>query len=197
MAQPPGTTRVIARVIDLLGGPERAREVTDTEFREMVARWNQDTDAIGRILWAHLYVEHYLTEFLGYANPRLESIADARLSFKQKLALLNTSSPAVAELKPGIAQLNRIRNRLAHRLNSLIEPADSHVFLAAPMFSSMRLVSLGRPATTLTPIELLEQFSLHAANILAGEFDSFSKAFEQALQDERELGDVYQETPPN
>ena len=190
MGLPHDTQKVIARTIELLGGPARAREITDNEFGEMVTRWEQDTDAIGRILRAHLYVEHYLTEFISHANPRLGSVANARLSFNQKLALLDTSSPAVAELKPGIAQLNKIRNRLAHRLSSAIEPADSHVFLAAPMFSSMRFVALGRPATTLTPIELLEQFSLHAANVLAGEFNSFSKAFGQARQEEKERGDA-------
>ena len=168
----------------------RAREVTDNEFKEMVARWNQNTDVIGRILRAHMYVEHYLTEFIRQANPRLRSVAKAKLSFNQKLVLLDTNSPAVAELKPGIAKLNKIRNRLAHRLSYAIEPADCHVFLAAPMFTSMRFVALGRPATTLAPIDLLEQFALHAANILEGEFNSFSKAFGQALQEKKERGDA-------
>lgn len=190
MATSHDTSRVIARTIELLGGPERAREVTDTEFGEMVTRWKQDTDIIGRILRAHLYVEHYLTEFIRHANPRLGSVPEARLTFNQKLTLLDAGSPAIAELKPGIAQLNKIRNRLAHRLSSAIEPNDRQVFLAAPMFSSMRFVALGRPATTLASIELLEQFALHTANILAGEFNSFSKAFGQALQEEKERGDA-------
>jgi len=60
MGIPRDTDRVIARTIELLGGPERARQVTDAEFGEMVTRWNQDTDVIGRILRSHLYVEHYL-----------------------------------------------------------------------------------------------------------------------------------------
>lgn len=190
MTSPHDTARVISRTVELLGGPDRAREITDLEFGEMVSRWNQDTDVIGRILRSHLYVEHYLTEFIRHANPRLGSVADARLTFSQKLALLDTRSPAVAELKPGIAQLNKIRNRLAHRLSAAIETADTQVFLSAPMFSSMRFVALGRPPETLTPIELLEQFALHAASILAGEFSSFSKAFGQALQEEKARDDA-------
>ena len=190
MIRPHDTNRVVARTIELLGGPARARETTDREFGEMVTRWNQDTDVIGRILRSHLYVEHYLTESIRHANPRLGSIAEARLTFSQKLVLLDSKSPAVAELKAGIAQLNKIRNRLAHRLSSAIEPSDAQVFLAAPMFSSMRSVALGHSPTTLQPIKLLEQFALHAANILAGEFNSFSKAFGQALQEEAERGDA-------
>lgn len=190
MPHPPDTARVVARTVELLGGPDRAREITDQEFGEMGRKWDQDTDAIGRILRAHLYVEHYLTEFIRHANPRLGSIGDAKLSFGQKWALLDTKTPAIAELKPGIAQLNKIRNRLAHRLSAAIEPADSKVFLAAPMFSSMRFVALGRSPSTLEPIELLEQFALHAANVLTGEFSSFSIAFGQALQEEKGRGDT-------
>ena len=132
MSAPYDVERVVARTVELLGGPDRAREVTDTEFGDMVTRWEQDVDAIGRILRSHLYVEHYLTEFIRHANPRLGSIAEARLSFNQKLALLDTNSPGVAELKPGIAQLNKIRNRLAHRLSFAILPADTQVFDLAP-----------------------------------------------------------------
>ena len=190
MQHPPDTAKVIARTVELLGGPDQAREITDKEFGEMGRRWDQNTDAIGRILRSHLYVEHYLTEFIRHANPRLGSIGDAKLSFGQKLALLDTKTPAVAELKPGIAQLNKIRNRLAHRLSASIEPADCQVFLAASMFSSMRFVALGRYPSTLEPIELLEQFALHSANVLTGEFSSFSRAFGQALQEATGRGDT-------
>jgi hypothetical protein len=190
MSAPYDVERVIARTIELLGGSDRARTVTDAEFGEMVTRWDQDVDAIGRILRSHLYVEHYLTEFIRHANPRLGSISEARLSFNQKLALLDTKSPGLAELKPGIAQLNKIRNRLAHRLSSEILPADAQVFLAAPMFSSMRFIALGRSPKTLGPLELLEQFALHSANILAGEFNSFSKAFGQALEESKVQDDA-------
>jgi hypothetical protein len=175
------TTALAARTIELLGGPERAKEVADKEFGEMVARWDQDVDAIGRILRAHLYVEHYLTEFLRNANPRLGSLAEAKLSFAQKLALLDTQSPAIADLKPGIAHLNKIRNRLAHRLSAAIEPADASVFLSASFFVSMRIAAQGKAPSSQVPLEVLEQFSLHSAHILSGEFSAFGAAFSQAL----------------
>jgi hypothetical protein len=185
MSAPYDVEMVIARTIELLDGPDRARAVTDAEFGDMVTRWDQDVDAMVRILRSHLYVEHCLTEFICHANPRLGSISEARLTFNQKLALLDTKSPGVAELKPGIAQLNKIRNRLAHRLSSELLPAEAQVFLAAPMFSSMRFVALGHSPKTLAPLEILEQFALYSANILAGEFSSFSKAFGQALEESK------------
>jgi hypothetical protein len=85
----PDSKRVAERTIEILGGPDKFREITNTEFGEMQRRWNQDIDAIGRILRSHLYVEHYLSEYLEKANPRLGSVVKARLSFAQKLKLLD------------------------------------------------------------------------------------------------------------
>lgn len=92
MQNPPDTAKVIARTVELLGGPDQAREITDKEFGEMGRRWDQNTDAIGRILRSHLYVEHYLTEFIRHANPRLGSIGDARLGFSPKWVLPPTEN---------------------------------------------------------------------------------------------------------
>ena len=190
MPRPKNVDRVIDRTLELLGGPERAREITDREFGEMVERWNQDVDGIGRILRAHLYVEHYMTEYVRHANPRLGSIAEARLTFSQKLALLDDALVGVSEIKPGIAQLNKIRNRLAHRLSAQLQSTDVAAFLAAPMFTSMREVATGRSMSSRPPIEVLELFAQHAAHVLAGEFNSFAKAFGQALTEDKERGDA-------
>jgi hypothetical protein len=190
MTRPYNVDKVIDRTLELLGGPERAREITDRDFGEMAQRWNQDVDAIGRILRAHLYVEHYMTEYVRHANPRLGSIADARLSFNQKLALLDDALVGVSEIKPGIAQLNKIRNRLAHRLCVQLESKDVAPFLAAPMFTSMREVATGRSTSSLPPLEVLELFAQHAAHILAGEFNSFARAFGQALKEDKERSDA-------
>lgn len=175
------TEAVIARTVELLGGPNRAREVTDAEFHDMQRRWNQDVDLMGRILRAHLYVEHFLSEHIKHANPRLGSLATARLSFAQKLHLMDSASPGLVRLKPGIARLNKIRNRLAHNLSAAIEPDDLTVFLQAPFFATMRFVALGRPLSTLAPVEIMEQFAQFAAHSLSGEYGAFSKAFGQAV----------------
>lgn len=97
MSRPKNIDRVIERTIELLGGADRASEKTDREFGEMVERWGQDVDAIGRILRAHLYVEHYLTDYIQHANPRLGSTAKARLSFNHKLALFDDGLTGVSE----------------------------------------------------------------------------------------------------
>lgn len=173
---------VIARTVELLGGTERFREITDAEFHEMEARWKQDTDAIGRILRAHLYVEHYLTEHLENANPRLGSVRSARLSFAQKLALLDSEHPARASLKGGIAHLNKIRNRLAHNLDAQVTEEDSKIFTNSGLFGSM-IAAANSISTNSPPIEIMERFAQFAANSLTSEFSAFGVAFGKALEE--------------
>jgi len=183
------TEAAIARTVELLGGTDRFRETTDIEFREMERRWKQDTDAIGRILRAHLYVEHYLTEHLQKANPRLDGIRKARLSFAQKLALLESEHPAHAGLKGGISHLNKIRNRLAHNLNAELTNADAQVFLHSGLFGSMMAAS-GTFDAESPPMDIMEKFAQFAANSLISEFSAFGLAFGQALDEAKASGRV-------
>lgn len=176
------TQAVIARTIELLGGPERARQVTDDEFHSMERRWNQDTSSMGRILRAHLFVEHYLTEHIEKANPRLGNLRSARLSFSQKLQLLDDRNPAQASLKEGIARLNKIRNRLAHNLDATVTKQDAESFLSSGLFSSMMAVAHELSVDS-PPIEVMERFAQFAANSLTSEFSAFGAAFAQALDE--------------
>ena len=60
---PPNEIEFIAtRALELMGGREKAFAAMEADYDAMKERWNQDTDSIGRILRAHLYLEHYLTE---------------------------------------------------------------------------------------------------------------------------------------
>lgn len=183
MATSPDPKRVIDLTIEILGGIDKAREVTDAEFGEKQRRWNQDVAAIGRILRSHLYVEHYLTEYLEKANPRLGLVSKARLTFAQKLELIDPTDQRLIELLPGIKRLNTIRNRLAHRLSASVTSEDANVFLRARSFKALR-DELARPGTaSQDPLDILEQFARYASEALNNEFSSLGKAFGQALND--------------
>ena len=173
---------LVARTVELLGGTERFREISDSEFHEMEARWKQDTDAIGRILRAHLYVEHYLTEHLEKANPRLGSRRLASLTFARKLALLDSEHPARTSLKDGIAHLNKIRNLLAHNLDAQVTEEDAKIFTNSGLFGSMMAAS-NRISTNSPPIEIMERFAQFAASSLTSEFSAFGVAFGKALDE--------------
>ena len=128
----------VKRVIDKYGGREAARNALLHSFAEMRTRWEQDTGVIGRILRSHLFVEHYLQTYIIARNPNLPSVADARLSFTQTLALAKLDESLLAELRPGIKRLNIVRNRLAHNLRAEITEDDAQSFLSAKMFVAMR-----------------------------------------------------------
>lgn len=182
MSQFPDKEIVINRTLELLGGPDRARQVIDAEFDSMTKRWNQDVESIGRILRAHLYLEHYMTEYLEKSNPRLGSLSDARLSFNQKVLLLD-ANPSLIDLIPGIKRLNTVRNRLAHQLTAIVREEDAAVFLEAGFFKAMRDEG-GKPnLPSQNPLDILEEFAQHASVRFSSEFGEFSKAFAQALRE--------------
>lgn len=184
MTAPKFDAEAAARMtIEVLGGREKAFALIDKEFGEISARWHQDVVAIGRLLRAHLYVEHYLTEFLEKANPRLGPIDHARLSFAQKLNLLG-SEPRLQQVVPGIRRLNQIRNRLAHNLDARVTDDDAQVFLSDGYFKAMRIEG-AKPRTPSTdPMDILDAFAQHASTRLTHEFSILGNAFSEAYDNQ-------------
>ena len=183
MTKFPDSTRVVQRTLELLGGVERTKEITDDEFGEMTRRWNQDIESMGRILRAHLYVEYYMTEYLEKSNPKLGSVGEARLTFAQKVSLLDSRDPRIQEVIEGVKRLNTIRNRLAHRLNAMVTTDDSAIFLHAPYFEAMREARANPGVPSDDPLDVLEDFALHATHAFTHKFSLIGKAFAQALEE--------------
>lgn len=166
--QTPSPESVARHLIKLLGGHEEAFRLLDAGFQEVTRRWAQDTAKIGRILRAHLFVEHFLTEYLQAKNPDLGSLDDARVTFAQKIPLINTDEPRIAYLLPGIRRLNTIRNRIAHSLHADVIQDDANVFLQIQLFSALRNASAKRSqrAPSSDPIDIMEEFAVHAGSLL-------------------------------
>jgi hypothetical protein len=138
----PTPEAVAKHVIRLMGGHEKAFQVFDADFNEIRSRWEQDTTTIGRILRAHLFVEHFLTLYLQRRNPELGSLEGARASFSQKVALIDNGNPGTAYLLPGIRRLNSIRNRIAHTLHAEVTEDDVKAFLQIDMFRACKTKAL-------------------------------------------------------
>lgn len=175
--------KVTARAMELLGGREAFFSAADKEQGEINLRWNQNVDMIGRILRAHLFVEHYLTEYLSKANPRLGSMATARIAFAQKLALLDASNPDIEPILPGVKRLNAIRNRLAHNLSAQVTKEDSEVFLSCGRFAALRAAKANEETLGNSPLDILEDFARHTSLVLTYEFGVVSRAIEQAIRE--------------
>ena len=185
----PSPEAVVKHVIRLMGGHEKAFQVFDADYRDTTTRWEQDTVAIGRILRAHLFVEHFLTEYLRAGNPELGLLEDARVSFSQKMALVGNMTPSTGYLLPGILRLNSIRNRIAHTLRAEVTDEDVRAFLQIDIFRAMRDESARRRSGTpsMDPIVVLEEFAIHAGISLhasaSRQADVWSEAFRAAEEE--------------
>lgn len=181
--------RVVERTIDMLGGYDNFKQVSDAEFKDMKHRWDLDTVRIGRILRSHLYTEYYLTRHIEKANPRLGDLSNGRLTFSQKISLLDTKEKHFKELTAGLRQINSIRNRLAHRLDAVLTESDVQVFLSNKMFNAIRVEAAKPNTPSPEPIDILEKYAQYAAHLLANEFSKISIALSKAIRHESTQND--------
>jgi len=92
-----------------------------TEMNDMfLGLINQPHDYIGRVLKCHLVVEHFLTKFL-HDYYKIERLDNLKLRFAQKAEMIPQNGLSASFVRPGIIQLNRVRNKCGHDLNSSIE----------------------------------------------------------------------------
>ena len=167
-----------------MGGHEKCVNAIEHELEETRKRWDQDINIIGRILRAHLFVEYYLTKCLESTNPKLGSMENARLSFLQKVNLIDNTNLLILDLIQGIKHLNKIRNRIAHNLSIFLTQEDASIFLSSQYFKEMRneiakSEKLGDPSND--PIIVLEEFSLFVGSSLV--LTPLGKAFGTALEE--------------
>jgi hypothetical protein len=183
MSEPDPNT-VAKHLIDLLGGRDSAFQKLDQEYKRLIEAWDQDAQSIGTILRAHLFVEHFLTEYLRAKNPNLGSLDGARLSFAQKLSLVDVDCSEIGDLLPGIRHLNRVRNRIAHSLHADISPDDANVLLTSGLFRAMREASAKGTSRVLStePLDVMDDFALHAGNRLQATVSDTSALWAEAIR---------------
>lgn len=91
---------------------------------EIFALLNRQLDELGTILKCHLIIENYIDRYLMAAYPTVVAWEQVRLSFSQKLELINCKSTPVAIYYPAIKCLNSIRNKFSHRISYQVERKD-------------------------------------------------------------------------
>ena|ERR1039457_7252060 len=92
----------------------------DSHNKHFLRLAKADHDLIGRVLKTHLIIENFLNSFLT-KHYGISDLADAKLSFYQKAKLLPDGASSSAFVKPGILQLNSVRNKFGHTLEFKIE----------------------------------------------------------------------------
>lgn len=122
-----------------------------------LAEANHET--IGRVLRAHLVIESFLGDFL-VAHYGIDEIDGLRLTFAQKAKLLPQTKSSAAFIRPGIIQLNSVRNKFGHRLNHTIEGHE--------ISAIYEVLQVARPDVSFaSPVETIETFAPVACAFLA------------------------------
>ena len=118
-----------------------------------------DHDAIGRILRAHLVIESFMDTFLS-SHYGIENIDELRLSFFQKAKLIPSNGSSSAAVRPGIMQVNAVRNKFGHQLDHVIERHEISAVL--------EMLAAARKGVTFDdPVKAIEAFAPVACAFLS------------------------------
>lgn len=166
----------VERVLEVLT-PEWPR--IEREFERQNERYlalaSTDPDPIGRVLKIHLVIERFVEDFLA-SFYGIEDVGSLRLSFHQKASLLPSRHSSAAFVRPGIIQLNGLRNRYGHSLGHKAEPHE--------ISAIYEVLQVARRETTFPDcVTAIEAFGPVACAFLsvppANLADIFVKAFSQ------------------
>lgn len=136
-----------------------------------------DHEPIGRVLRAHLVIENFLDAFL-VSFYEIEEYEDLRLTFAQKARLLPSRRSSAAIVRPGIIQLNSVRNKFGHQINQLIENHNLSAIHEA--------LRHARPNAKFTSsVEVIEAFAAVACAFLSVPPRHLQALFEKAFADVR------------
>lgn len=153
-----------------IDGIDHALEVLKHQWTEIeadFARHNErflalasaDHDAIGRVLRAHLVVENFLDTYLA-ETLGVEDISGIKLTFAQKAKLLPFKSSSAAFVRPGVIQLNSVRNKFGHRISHQIEEKEVSAIL--------EVLRVARPSYSFSNfVEAIEAFAPVACAFLS------------------------------
>jgi hypothetical protein len=169
-------------------GIEKVVEKLKPHFQEIESHFEQENEKfkvllahdhgnIGRVLKCHLMIEHYLDHFLR-AHYEIEHLTDVRLSFSQKAKMLPDKASAAAFIKPGVFNLNSVRNKLSHELNYNVQVSD--------MPKIIEILKIARKNIVFNnPIEAIEAFTTVACTWLIIPPANLQKLFIEAFSEIR------------
>ena len=97
------------------------KEMFDQGFGQL---WKADDEMPALILKCHLIIEQYMTDCFLASFPGMGDVESARLSFSQKFFLMDPITWGFPWIERGVAEINKIRNKMAHRLGYRITEGD-------------------------------------------------------------------------
>lgn len=126
---------------------------------------NSNGDELSVVLKCHLIIEHYLDAFIIVAYPTIGELEKIRLTFSQKLELINSKGTFVDLSYNAIKSLNTLRNRFSHKLGyEIIESDVTEIKKLMKIWNN----ALGTP--TPDGLQLIQEFTVW----ICGNFNSLT-----------------------
>lgn len=160
--------------------------IDELKLEDVGTLWDgMDLEMLGRVLRAHLVLEHFMDEWLVADGVDLDRFEEAgiQLMFYKKLQLIGKRGP-VALIGDGIYQLNTIRNRFAHNPSYRLTEADAKLLYDkhGHLENYVKLRQVVRALKATTPIDVVEAFAEHSAGIFRASARLFLKAKERIVE---------------
>ncbi|HEV7437688.1 MAG TPA: hypothetical protein VGO22_22910 [Pseudorhizobium sp.] len=169
-----GVEEIVASLAPHLGDIEKEFHVINNRFLNLIG---SDHDTLGRVLRSHLVIEHFLNDFLEL-HYRIDNIGAIRLSFYQKACMLPSVGSAAAFAKPGILEVNSIRNKYAHNIGYDLNQAS--------MEAVNEVLRLSRPEVDFdTRVDQIEAFTATACAFLSAPLSGLREVYEHAFKNIR------------
>ncbi|EOE6708297.1 hypothetical protein BFR77_07060 [Acinetobacter pittii] len=129
-------------------------------------------EELGYFLSCHLIIEHYIDEYLKVQYENL-SWEDCKLTFSQKINLLSNFPVAepYIELIPSIKAMNKIRNKISHRVDFKISIDDLEP-LKYYLYAAYKENKSELPSTIL---ELLDTYTMMVCVIFASTISALAR----------------------
>lgn len=122
---------------------------------------NQNVDEMGFVLKCHLIIESYIDQYIDICFPATPNWNKARLSFAQKLELINHPNTFIRFYYPAIKSLNRLRNKFAHNLSYKIKDHDY-----SEIHASMKVWHKAQGIFMPSELKLLQDFTVFIAGVI-------------------------------
>jgi hypothetical protein len=145
-------TKYFKYLVDNFDFIEKERTIFNQKILTLL---NTEFDELGLVLKCHMIIEHYIDEFLIVAFPTICQWDKIRLTFNQKLELINNSVTVMGMAYPSIKNLNSLRNKFSHRLAYEIKEED---IKEIKELMTIWYNAAGEPVPT--GLQLIEKFTL-------------------------------------
>jgi hypothetical protein len=146
----------------------------DGELKERLSVFSFDVDRFvqrveagdgwQQLLQAHLYFDHIISRALSDALPKPDAINATRMSFIQKLQLVEAMGLIPEQIVRPIEAINSLRNRIAHDLDFELTAKEAHDIANATPKHLRDVITTtdGRSKGPITLAELLKVLVLQA-----------------------------------